>query len=319
MAAAPVLLGFAARCLRDSLGDATRCLDLLCRCIDVLFHSAGWSAERGDRLNTLVADHHVLFVRDAQSDRSRISADAVAHADTWAGSPAGVSGCCWCGLRRLYPDRLVPKNHLALRHADQYRYLQAMPNCFVLERKHREVRRTAASIFGTFEQSLSLTVLNTTLSAKHARGDVLHNAVDAPWAVELFAAVTPCEQVRMGTGVSAACGRVYRADMLCLRDGRVGSAVAFYEIRDNEIWVHLQMRSQSSEILVSITEATSTAMCPMPSESSRQPEFAAASSRSPGLQVSRAVTWHEDSEGQAQLLLPARCAASEPGVASALG
>ena len=303
------------------LGDATKCLDLFCRCVGVLFHSAGWSAERGERSHTLVADHHVLFAWGAQSDRCRISADAVSHADTWAGNPAGVSRYCRGGLRRLYADRLVPKNHLALHHAEQYRYLQAMPNCFVLERKHREVRRTAASIFSTFEQSLSLTVLNATWSEQHSRGNMLHNAADAPWAVELFAAVTPCEQVRVGTGASAACGRVYKADMLCLRDGRVGSAAAFYEITyrgDIDIWVHVHLRSHSSEIVVSIREAASTAMCTIPFVSSRVLEFAAASCHSPGLQVSRAVVWHEDAEGQVQLLLPARCAASEPGVASAL-
>ena len=204
-----------------------------------------------------------------------------------------------------------------MRHAHQYRYLQATSSCFVLERKHREVRRTAASIFGIFEQSLSLTVLNATLSEQHA-GGTCSTTPFVPWAVELFAAVTPREQVRVGTGASAACGLAYKADMLCLRDGRVGSAVASYEIDANDLWVHLHTRSHSSEIVVSIREAASTAMCTIPFVSSRVLEFAAASCHSPGLQVSRAVMWHEDAEGQVQLLLPARCAASEPGVASAL-
>lgn len=64
----------------------------------------------------------------------------------------------------LYPTRVRPKLHYLLHLPDVFRSLQANLSCFVTERKHRAVKEIAASVFRHYEQSVTSTLVNASIS-----------------------------------------------------------------------------------------------------------------------------------------------------------
>ena len=124
LALLPVLLAFMRNVVAPSgaLPQHCKCFELLCRIVGIL--------QQGD----------------VACRKAPVLADLVhAHAALYA---------------ELYKDLVRPKCHYLLHLASQLQHLQVNVSCFVTERKHREVKRLAATTFSHFEASLCANHLN---------------------------------------------------------------------------------------------------------------------------------------------------------------
>ena len=124
LALLPVLLAFMRNVVAPSgaLPQHCKCFELLCRIVGIL--------QQGD----------------VACRKAPVLADLVhAHAALYA---------------ELYKDLVRPKCHYLLHLASQLQHLQVNVRCFVTERKHREVKRLAATTFSHFEASLCANHLN---------------------------------------------------------------------------------------------------------------------------------------------------------------
>ena len=211
LVALPLLHEFAKQCVVPAgwLPEHTRCLQLLAVIVNRLFGSGDAVLRELDAFEADVQAHHALYVR-------------------------------------LYPIR--PKVHSALHVRATLAHLQANVNSLCLERKHQEVRKAAAELYGrNFERTLTSTLLNRTVAfwqQPDAYADLPHltDPRAAPWAEGPFRNVDPSvTQVFFASSAAVASGILKVGDKAQCSGRPVAEVLGFYEVRaasGRSLWVH---------------------------------------------------------------------------------
>ena len=140
-------------------------------------------------------------------------------------------------FRQLYPDAVRPKLHYMLHIPATLQRLGVNVSCFVTERKHRETRRAAASIFRHFEKTLTLNGLNRHVQQLQDPLMFQPTRLDKPtraeWALPCLQDIMPeAVEARSATRAQHTCGLICRGDVALVQRGEnahVGQVLVFLE------------------------------------------------------------------------------------------
>ena len=138
-------------------------------------------------------------------------------------------------FKELYGDVIKPKFHHVYHIADHMRNLGRLLSCFVTERKHRTMKRTADHSFRNFETNLARDLLNLTIE-RYSGSDCmfLPEHLISPKVLPVdsvrVCAYLPQNLVRellVSSRAVLKCGSISKGDIVMLSDRAVGRVECF--------------------------------------------------------------------------------------------
>ena len=139
-------------------------------------------------------------------------------------------------LVELYGDNVKPKAHQLFHVLDGMEWIGKLLSCFVTERKHRSVKRSALHVYRHFEHTATVDVLNTSLQQ-------IKNGLDL---YKPFFLISPrIRQIHGSDFLSSRsavlhCGETWADDVVITHDGDVALVIRFFaRVGDDSIIVEL--------------------------------------------------------------------------------
>ena len=142
----------------------------------------------------------------------------------------------------LYEHGEKVKFHQLMHLPGDMQNAGALLSCFPTERKHRQVKGIALSVFRNFEHTVLNDLLNQVLDGFCDESQYKQTALHDPLHVQ-----TSMGEVCRSTAARTPSGEVHCGDLVWLQNGRVGRVVAFWgPVDDDQDWV-AQMEMLASQ------------------------------------------------------------------------
>ena len=186
----PLLLSFLEDAVapRDICGDNIRCFKLLVRIVEICTRGPRRAAMCVEELRQTIVDHHTLF-------------------------------------KKLYPAHIKPKFHQLMHIPENISHMGLLLSCFVTERKHRSVKRSALWTFRNFEYTVVSDMLNRFLVQVEKENVYSHIALTSARGV-----LGPEFDVDTSVVMRLYCGEVRRGDVIVAKGKVVFSVAKFWRV-----------------------------------------------------------------------------------------